>query len=219
MIQNFWILLNLCCLISKECSKSVLLDSSQGRYSARSQFVLFASLENLYSSSARLLETGNHYVSQYFVVFTGIYGPICKCHLHTTPFALSPISSHSTSMLHCFFFSLGHHPQRSFTLSELSQETQISIDNPCAKSEALACLLSSVILWDHCGRTFCCFDYRNYSSSRTSRLQLCFHLCILVKSQWLFKIFSGNVHMAYDQMHIYRHYNREHFSLVLHISF
>lgn len=106
MIQNFWILLNLCCLISKECSKSVLLDSSQGRYSARSQFVLFASLENLYSSSARLLETGNHYVSQYFGVFTGIYGPICKCHLHTTPFALSPISSHSTSMLHCFFFPL-----------------------------------------------------------------------------------------------------------------
>lgn len=97
--------------------------------------------------------------------------------LHLAPYRHTPTP--------CFtvFFSLGHHPQRSFTLSELSQETQISIDNPCAKSEALACLLSSVILWDHSGRTFCCFDYRNYSSSRTSRLQLCFHLCILVKSQ------------------------------------
>lgn len=101
-------MLKLCCLISKECSKSVLLDSSQGRYSARSQFVLFVSLENLYSSSARLLETGNHYVSQYFGVFTGIYGPICKCHLSTTPFALSPTSSHSTSMLHRFFFPLAN---------------------------------------------------------------------------------------------------------------
>ena len=37
-----------------------------------------------HSSSAKLLETGSHLVSQYFGLSTGIYGVIFKCHLPNT---------------------------------------------------------------------------------------------------------------------------------------
>uniref|UniRef100_A0A0E9WNI2 Uncharacterized protein n=1 Tax=Anguilla anguilla TaxID=7936 RepID=A0A0E9WNI2_ANGAN len=55
-----------------------------------------------YSSSAKLLETGSHLVSQYFGISTGIHGAIYKCHLpntfctHAAPYHHTP-----TSVLHC----------------------------------------------------------------------------------------------------------------------